>query len=142
MGYYYFCNCIVKASFSLMCFLIYLCLKSLKNGDSSPLHQPNVVTVDLPIITQPLVKTEAKQPIKTETTLRPACSVKQERVPIQPCNVRQIKPLPPTTVTVQTISLPTSSAQTQPKIITSPHSKYLRLLKFLCLFTSSHCFQI
>lgn len=65
------------------------------NGESSPVHQLNA-DFELPQ-TSLLPNTPC---IKTEATLAPICSVKQERVPVQSCNVKPIQPMPVASVPV------------------------------------------
>ncbi|XP_078357716.1 cyclic AMP-dependent transcription factor ATF-6 alpha-like isoform X2 [Oculina patagonica] len=60
------------------------------NGESSPVHQPNV---DFELSQNSLLPSPSY--IKTEATLTPVqCNVKQEKVPIQSCGVKSIQPMP------------------------------------------------
>lgn len=66
------------------------------NGESSPVHQSSDSDFVLP---QTSLLPNALC-IKTEATLTPVCSVKQERTPVASCNVKPIQPMPVTSVPV------------------------------------------
>lgn len=71
-------------------------LQFLINGESSPIHQSSDSDFVLP---QTSLLPNALC-IKTEATLTPVCSVKQERTPVASCNVKPIQPMPVTSVPV------------------------------------------
>jgi len=65
------------------------------NGECSPIHQPNA---DFELSQASLLPSPTG--IKTEATLTPACSVKQEAVPMQTCSISNVKPIQPMPATV------------------------------------------
>lgn len=82
-------------------------LQFLINGESSPVYQPNA---DFELPQASLLPNPPS--IKTEASLTPVCSVKQETVPMQSCNVKPIQPMPVASVPVSIQKAPLNKPAT------------------------------